>query len=70
MRLRVIERFDWGGRRYYPGHILEIGDTHRKLGGLMRGGHVVYDCSIPCGEDRYGVPIKPNVENMGREISR
>lgn len=56
-RWRVIAEFIWGGKQYRPGDVLELGDTHRRLGGLIQGQHVVYDCSVPSDSDRYGEPV-------------
>lgn len=57
MRFRVRKGFDWLGRRYSPGDIVDIPDGHPRLGGLVRGGFVIYDCSLPSLDDRSGKPV-------------
>ena len=58
MRLRVVRELDWAGRRYKPGDVLVVRENHPRTGGLIKGEHVVYDCSMPHEEDRFGELIR------------
>ena len=62
MRFRVLRQFDWVGERYLKGSIIEIDDSHLRIGGLVRGGTIVYDCGLPRPEDTVGVPIPRELE--------
>ena len=61
MRFRVIKQLDWAGNRYQIGSVLDIPENHRRLGGLVRGGFVIYDASLPGPGDKEGItPIRAN----------
>ena len=70
MRLRELKPLDWAGMRYQIGDILDIPESHERLGGLVRGGFVRYDCSLPSQDDKTGVPIRPNAQREQIAVGR
>jgi len=57
MRFRVLKELDWAGKRYSAGEVLDLPESERRIGGLVRGGFIRYDCTLPSPDDRRGEPI-------------
>ena len=57
MRFRVLKKLDWDGLSYQPGAVIDIDDSHPRIGALVRVGFVIYDAGLPSPSDRKGEPI-------------
>ena len=63
MRFRVIRELDWAGLKYQFGAILNIPESERRIGGLVRGGFIRYDCGLPSPDDFWRIgPIGVNAQ--------
>jgi len=61
MRFRVLKTLDWAGKRYQIGSVINIPESERRIGGLVRGGFICYDAGLPGPDDSRGVmPITAN----------
>lgn len=45
MRFRVRRPFDWAGRKYESGDVIDIPEGHPRIAGMLQGNHIAYDAS-------------------------
>ena len=58
------KEFDWDGRRYVEGDVIEIPEEHPRVGAMVSARFITYDPTLPSEDDRFGRPIQELDEEL------